>query len=320
MVAEVNKIIAGELLGHRAVTISGVGTLYVAHRGARRLSRRQIAAPRNEVEFRSSEDGVALAELIRRAAGCDAAQAQAIFERWLAKTRTGEVLTLEGIGTLHHHAFSADPAFAARLNPAGDDVVTLQPRMNRFVVAVAVVAVAVAVGVFGYIEFGPKSVARLIPRSERMQPRRSEVIEEKNVPAPVGEEAPTAAPISRDSVAEVAAPASVTAEDAAGADTVAIAGVRPADPAPPAGGAQPASERLQAGWCYVVLGVFSTEENAARCRDQLLRDMPSLAVGVYPFGPKYMVAPFAAQDRAACERFVREHRPAWPDLWIYAKR
>lgn len=320
MVAEVNKIIAGELLGHRAVTISGVGTLYVAHRGARRLSRRQIAAPRNEVEFRSSEDGVALAELIRRVAGCDAAQAQAIFERWLAKTRTGEVLTLEGIGTLHHHAFTADPAFAARLNPAGDDVVTLQPRMNRFVVAVAVVAVAVAVGVFGYIEFGPKSVARLIPRSERMQPRRSEVIEEKNVPAPVGEEAPTAAPIARDSVAEVAAPASVTAEDAAGADTVAIAGVRPAEPVPLAGGSVPTADRLQSGWCYVVFGVFSTEENAARCRDQLLRDMPSLAVGVYPFGPKYMVAPFAAQDRAACERFVREHRSAWPDLWIYAKR
>ena len=320
MVAEVNKIIAGELLGHRAVTISGVGTLYVAHRGARRLSRRQIAAPRNEVEFRSSEDGVALAELIRRAAGCDAAQAQAIFERWLAKTRTGEVLTLEGIGTLHHHAFTADPAFAARLNPAGDDVVTLQPRMNRFVVAVAVAAVAVAVGVFGYIEFGPKSVARLIPRSERMQPRRSEVIEEKNVPAPVGEEAPTAAPISRESVAEVAAPASVTAEDAAGADTVAIAGVRPAEPVPPAGGSVPTADRLQSGWCYVVFGVFSTEENAARCREQLLRDEPSLTVGVYPFGAKYMVAPFAAQDRAACERFVREHRPAWPDLWIYAKR
>lgn len=320
MVAEVNKIIAGELLGHRAVTISGVGTLYVAHRGARRLSRRQIAAPRNEVEFRSSEDGVALAELIRRAAGCDAAQAQAIFERWLAKTRTGEVLTLEGIGTLHHHAFTADPAFAARLNPAGDDVVTLQPRMNRFVVAVAVVAVAVAVGVFGYIEFGPKSVARLIPRSERMQPRRSEVIEEKNVPAPVGEEAPTAAPIARDSVAEVAAPASVTAEDAAGADTG-------CDRRSPSCRACAAGRRFGADGGSVAVGVvlcgfgvFSTEENAARCRDQLLRDMPSLAVGVYPFGPKYMVAPFAAQDRAACERFVREHRPAWPDLWIYAKR
>ena len=52
MVAEVNKIIAGELLNHRSVVIPGVGTLYVAHRGARRLSRQKIAAPRNEIDFR----------------------------------------------------------------------------------------------------------------------------------------------------------------------------------------------------------------------------------------------------------------------------
>ena len=97
MVAEVNKIIAGELLNHRSVVIPGVGTLYVAHRGARRLSRQKIAAPRNEIDFRPSEEGVSLVELIRRAAGCDEAQAQAVFGRWLAKTREGEVLTLEGI-------------------------------------------------------------------------------------------------------------------------------------------------------------------------------------------------------------------------------
>ena len=51
MVAEVNKIIAGELLNHRSVVIPGVGTLYVAHRGARRLSRQKIAAPRNEIDL-----------------------------------------------------------------------------------------------------------------------------------------------------------------------------------------------------------------------------------------------------------------------------
>lgn len=91
MVAEVNKIIAGELLNHRSVVIPGVGTLYVAHRGARRLSRQKIAAPRNEIDFRPSEEGVSLVELIRRAAGCDEAQAQAVFGRWLTKTREGEV-------------------------------------------------------------------------------------------------------------------------------------------------------------------------------------------------------------------------------------
>lgn len=325
MVAEVNKIIAGELLSHRAVTISGVGTLYVVHRGARRLSRRQIAAPRSEVDFRLSEDGVALAQLIRRVAGCDEAQAQAIFERWLAKTRAGEVLTLEGIGTLRHRAFTVDPAFAARLNPAGDDVVTLQPHMNRVVVAIAVAAIAVAVGVFGYVEFGPKSVARLVARSERPQPRSAQVAEEKRRAEPVAEEAPTAAPIVRDSAPAPQAASAATAEtvntaEAAEPAAASVAEAEPKEPVPPAGGAQPASQRLQAGWCYVVFGVFSTEENAARCREQLLRDEPSLTVGVYPFGAKYMVAPFAAQDRAACERFAREHRSAWPDLWIYAKR
>ena len=60
MVAEVNKIIAGELLNHRSVVIPGVGTLYVAHRGARRLSRQKIAAPRNEIDFRPSEEAFGL--------------------------------------------------------------------------------------------------------------------------------------------------------------------------------------------------------------------------------------------------------------------
>ena len=126
------------------------------HRGARRLSRQKIAAPRNEIDFRPSEEGVSLVELIRRAAGCDEAQAQAVSGvGWLRRAR-GEVLTLEGIGILRHRAFTPEPAFAAQLNPAGEEVVTLQPRMNRAVVAIAVAAIVVAVAVFGYIEFAPE--------------------------------------------------------------------------------------------------------------------------------------------------------------------
>ena len=106
-------------------------------------------------------------ELIRRAAGCDEAQAQAVFGRWLAKTREDEVLTLEGIGILRHRAFTSEPAFAAQLNPAGEEVVTLQPRMNRAVVAIAVAAIVVAVAVFGYIEFAPKSVSRFAAQAEK---------------------------------------------------------------------------------------------------------------------------------------------------------
>lgn len=119
-----------------------------------------------------SEEGVSLVELIRRAAGCDEAQAQAVFGRWLAKTREDEVLTLEGIGILRHRAFTSEPAFAAQLNPAGEEVVTLQPRMNRAVVAIAVAAIVVAVAVFGYIEFAPKSVSRFAAQAEKSNVER----------------------------------------------------------------------------------------------------------------------------------------------------
>ena len=317
MVAEVNKIIAGELLNHRSVVIPGVGTLYVAHRGARRLSRQKIAAPRNEIDFRPSEEGVSLVELIRRAAGCDEAQAQAVFGRWLAKTREGEVLTLEGIGILRHRAFTSEPAFAAQLNPAGEEVVTLQPRMNRAVVAIAVAAIVVAVAVFGYIEFAPKSVSRFAAQAEKSnfeRPKASSGSAEDGVSAAAvatgGERSTEESAAGPDGAAGPDQPAGATASTEVPQTTSAR----------PAAVPQPASERMQSGWCYVVFGVFSTEENAARCREQLLREAPSLAVGVYPFGAKYMVSPFAAQDRGVCERFAREHRSAWPDLWIYAKK
>ena len=317
MVAEVNKIIAGELLNHRSVVIPGVGTFYVAHRGARRLSRQKIAAPRNEIDFRPSEEGVSLVELIRRAAGCDEAQAQAIFGRWLAKTREGEVLTLEGIGILRHRAFTPEPAFAAQLNPAGEEVVTLQPRMNRAVVAIAVAAIVVAVAVFGYIEFAPKSVSRFAAQAEKSnveRPKASSGSAEDGVSAAAvatgGERSTEESAAGPDGAAGPDRPAGATAS----------AEIPQAASARPAAAPQPASERMQSGWCYVVFGVFSTEENAARCREQLLREAPSLAVRVYPFGAKYMVSPFAAQDRGVCERFAREHRSAWPDLWIYAKK
>uniref|UniRef100_UPI003FD70FE3 SPOR domain-containing protein n=1 Tax=Alistipes communis TaxID=2585118 RepID=UPI003FD70FE3 len=334
MVAEVNKIIAGELLNHRSVVIPGVGTLYVAHRGARRLSRQKIAAPRNEIDFRPSEEGVSLVELIRRAAGCDEAQAQAVFGRWLAKTREGEVLTLEGIGILRHRAFTSEPAFAAQLNPAGEEVVTLQPRMNRAVVAIAVAAIVVAVAVFGYIEFAPKSVSRFAAQAEKSnveRPKASSGSAEDGVSAAAvvtgGERSTEESAAGPDGAAGPDRPTVATAsaeipQAVSAQPTVATASteVPQTTSARPAAVPQPASERMQSGWCYVVFGVFSTEENAARCREQLLREAPSLAVGVYPFGAKYMVSPFAAQDRGVCERFAREHRSAWPDLWIYAKK
>lgn len=346
MVAEVNKIICGELLAHRAVVIPGTGALCVIHRSARRLSRRQIAAPYNEIEFRSNEEGTSLVDLIRRAAGCDGIEARMIFDRWLAKVRDGEVLTLEGIGVLRHRSFVPEKEFAARLNPLADEIVTLRPRMNRFVVATAVVAVLIAAGVFGYLQFGTGVEALWGRRAEVRRisdqphdvstPARPESVStpvgehgtaESLRPASAGEHIPSeggndVALAPEASSAVVQQPVATTGTTASTASESAAAGRNnvPNGSGQAVSTGEPVSDRMQSGWSYVVYGVFSTEENAARCRDELLRKNPSITVAVYPFGSKYMVTPCASRDRSACERYASEHRDVWPDLWIYSKK
>lgn len=344
MITEVNKIIAGELLAHRSVVIPGVGTLCVVHRTARRLSRRQIAAPRNEIEFRSGEIGTSLVELIRRAAACDEGEAQAIFARWLAKTRDGDVLTLEGIGVLRHRSFTADPTFAGRLNPLGNEVVTLRLRMNRSVVATAVVAILIAVGVFAYMQFGSGYDPRPGRRTAVGRPNAASVAnteqksgssvkdaganetQQSGSAAYAGDDGQVGKEPSKTTAVKENEPAqsipattdkttsSAISESSANQHVVSDAPVRTAAEM------ATAPDRMQSGWSYVVYGVFSTEANAARCRDELLQKNPSMAVAVYRFGAKYMVTPCASQDRSVCERFAREHREQWPDLWIYSKK
>lgn len=77
---------------------------------------------------------------------------------------------------------------------------------------------------------------------------------------------------------------------------------------------------LQSGCKYVVLGVFSTPENAARAVRNAASATPSLPCRVYRFGGKYMVSPFESDDAAACARFIAERKGHYRDLWTYTAR
>ena len=127
MVDEVNRLVGNLLAAGSGVFLPGVGSLFVERRGARRLSKRSVQPPCRVVSFSSQQQGVSLADELARTLHCDAAGAQDVYDRWLSRTREGDVLTIEGVGVLKFKNFTLAPAFDRLLNPQGHEPVRIKP-------------------------------------------------------------------------------------------------------------------------------------------------------------------------------------------------
>lgn len=80
------------------------------------------------------------------------------------------------------------------------------------------------------------------------------------------------------------------------------------------------ADRLVSGRTYVVLGVYSTEQNGRRAAQQAASTDPTLQPALYFYGPKFMLSVFSSDDPAACAAFVRAHATRFPDAWCYTAR
>ena len=127
MVDEVNRLVGNLLAAGSGVFLPGVGSLFVERRGARRLSKRSVQPPCRVVSFSSQQQGVSLADELARTLHCDAAGAQDVYDRWLSRTREGDVLTIEGVGVLKFKNFTLAPAFDRLLNPQEHEPVRIKP-------------------------------------------------------------------------------------------------------------------------------------------------------------------------------------------------
>jgi hypothetical protein len=95
----------------------------------------------------------------------------------------------------------------------------------------------------------------------------------------------------------------------------------PSEPEPMAAPAeQPQAAQSRAYAYYVVMGVFSSEQNAQRAVEQLRSKIKDAAAEVRPFGDKYMVTAFGSDKREECNVFVRSYHDIYPDLWVYNKK
>lgn len=353
MVEQVNRLVGNLLAANSVVWLPDVGTLRVERQAARRLSRREVQPPVRLVNFSSQRSGESLVDAIARAARCDQATAEDIYARWLSRVRTENGVVMEGVGELKFKNFTPDEAFDRRLNPQGRRPMRVHtPRRLDWSVWVGLVAAVLAVGGLVY-QFGLERNPLDEPEAEFVEvsePAAGEALAAGSAveDAAAGEGgvvatgndaaaatgnaagtiaagapadaaakgAPTGAPAPRSAeAANPSASAPATSAPSAAAQPSAQLAAAP-KPAAPAG--EPL--RMTSKRHYVVLGVYSTLENAERAAALAAKKEPAMRCTVYRFGGKFMISPFESDDVEASRQFMRAGRSAFPEMWVYSAK
>lgn len=353
MVEQVNRLVGNLLAANSVVWLPDVGTLRVERQAARRLSRREVQPPVRLVNFSSQRSGESLVDAIARAARCDQATAEDIYARWLSRVRTENGVVMEGVGELKFKNFTPDEAFDRRLNPQGRRPMRVHtPRRLDWSVWVGLVAAVLAVGGLVY-QFGLERNPLDEPEAEFVEvsgPAAGEALAAGSVAEDAAAEAGRVVAAGNDAAAATGNAAGTNAAgataDAAAEDTPTSAPApRPAEAANPSASASaapaqsaaaqpavqaatapkpaaPAGEplRMTSKRHYVVLGVYSTLENAERAAALAAKKEPAMRCTVYRFGGKFMVSPFESDDVEASRQFMRAGRSAFPEMWVYSAK
>ena len=322
MEEQIARLIANRLASGAALSLPETGSLYVAFHGARKLSKKLVQPPFRRVEFTAEQRGETLPELIARAAACDAVTARTIYDRWLTQTCREGTLTIVGVGTLAHEKFKMTAEFDKRLNPQGHAPVRIR-RKQRFdwVLVIGIVAIVASVAAIWYY----LAQEDLFPNGDREEPAAivqpaSPVVPADSAPAAGESDAPDPNAADERAADEGSATVAPETADAARERTVAepqVAEVPAVPPVPAPGGAD---YTKPAPGYYVVMGVFSTRENAESARKLFAAEQPGWNYTIYLFGNKFMLSCYASPSETEARDFVRRAHDRFPDIWVHTAR
>lgn len=290
MVGEVNKLIFNTLTTKQAINLPGVGTLFVARTSAKIEAKNRVQPPLYTIEFSSHKAADSLVDEIAAVANIDTKSAQDIYDRWLDKVKEGSVITIKGVGELRGKSFVCNNDLLQTLNvlPA----VTIRKRSNKTTIVwyiMALMMVGVCAGAAYYV--------LTLKDTEVITDNHPNKIVEQMVESPVNEtvavlptEDTTPEPIIEQEVEEPQV-------------------------------SEPYDWREDAGVIHrVVVGSYSTEENARRAMADIEMRLPELRCSVFTLGTMYAVAAFGSNDKAECEEFKRAYTKEFKQAWVHTPR
>lgn len=298
MVTEVNKLIYNTLVSERSIYLPEVGTIALRRQSAQIVNKGVVNPPRYRAEFSSQQQGVSLVEIIAHAAHIDVTAANDIYQRWLGRVRNGSTVIIEGVGELHNKSFVADAALLAILNVA--EPLTLKRKSGKKWGIVVCLLIAVIVGLVGAyfytthnttvdVELTGQFVCDEIAPAEAV-PENEPIVIEHNANGAILEEG---------SKHESEISSEVGGELTANANSWS---------------ANPDIRH------WVVVGSYSTEENANAAVDSYRTVSPEYEFHVYPLGSMYAVVVYGSADREECVRFKRSLSSRFNQAWIHTPR
>lgn len=293
----ITQLLFNALAQHRTTILPGIGSLRF-RRVAAKLEGSTLTPPRNMFRFSSREEGRSLLDMVIAEAGCTREEGEEAYRRWLRRVKQGHSVVIEGVGRIEEDFFKPSEELERLLNPVAAVPITLRRRRSLRGVWIGLVAVTLGIvtgAAWGFMQNrptlapAPEVVAQKV---EQPAPEKIDSVAVEDTAAPVEE---VASPVEEVAATVVETPAPTPAPTEIG--------------------------EMTSGVSYVVLGVFSTEENARKYIKQMATRAPEIECRAYKFqGAKFMVSGFESTDGAAASAFIREHRAKFPDLWVHNRK
>lgn len=299
----ITQLLFNALAQRQTVVLLGIGSLRF-RRVAAKLEGSTLTPPRNMFRFSSREEGRSLLDMLVDEAGCTREEGEEAYRRWLHRIKQGHSVVIEGVGRIEDDFFTPSEELERLLNPTSDAPVVLRRHRSLrglWIGLAAVALVAIAGGAWWYVNlYSASAPTRVAQTTEK----------------PAAEVVETADSVATESVVEGAAELVEEVVSVAGSVQSPAPENKPA-PAP----ATTEIGEMTSGMSYVVMGVFSTEDNARKFIEQMARRAPEMACRAYKFqGSKFMVSGFESADGAEVSAFIRDHRAQFPDLWVYKRK
>jgi hypothetical protein len=148
MVNEVNKLIYNTIIKHCSINLPDIGTICVVRYPAEISSKRELTAPRYNVELSINKKAISIVDIIASEASVEANRATEIYSRWLEKSRQNNQFVIDRVGTIRDKRIDADKELITALNTYNKSY-TMSRRNNHkpvWILLSLVVAVLIYIG------------------------------------------------------------------------------------------------------------------------------------------------------------------------------